>query len=114
MGTSPDRLLRDVITDRLREQIVTGALPAGTRILEERLAEEQGVSRVPVREALQRLEREGYLVLQPRRGATVASPSPSRALELMVVRRQLEALAARLAANRRGGDLAGELQRLVD
>jgi DNA-binding GntR family transcriptional regulator len=114
MSASPDRLLRDVITDALRGQILAGTLPAGTRIREERIAADHGVSRVPVREALQRLEQEGYLVLQPRRGATVASPSPSRALELMIIRRHLESLAAQLAAARRGGDEAIELQRLVD
>ena len=113
MSEPPHRLLRDVVADALRARIVSGELPAGTRIREERLAEDHGVSRVPVREALQRLEQEGFLVLRPRRGATVASPSPNRALEVMLIRRELENLAARLAAARRGGEVAEELQALV-
>jgi DNA-binding GntR family transcriptional regulator len=113
MDELPDRPLRDVIADAVRGQILAGALSAGSRIREERLAADHGVSRVPVREALQRLEQEGYLVLTPRRGATVASPSPGRALELMAIRRTLEVLAAQLAAERRAGRHAAELQSLV-
>jgi DNA-binding GntR family transcriptional regulator len=106
--------LRDQIAEGLRAQIISGVLEAGTRIREERIAEEQGVSRVPVREALQRLEAEGYLVLTPRRGATVASPSRERALEVMEVRRDLEVLAVRRAAAARGGTVAKELGAVVD
>src|SRR6266850_4913596 len=104
----PAKPLRDQIADALRAEIVSGQLEPGTRMREERIASSQGVSRVPVREALQRLEREGYLVLTPRRGATVASPSPQRALEVMEVRRALEVLAVRRAAVARGGDVADE------
>jgi len=106
--------MRDQIADRLRSQILQGELPPGSRIREERLAEEQGVSRVPVREALQRLEGEGYLVLTPRRGATVATPSRERAVEVMEVRRALENLAVRQAAAARGGSVAKELAAVVD
>lgn len=106
--------LRDQIADRLRKQIFDGTLVPGTRIREEHIAEEQGVSRIPVREALQRLEGEGYLVLTPRRGATVAAPSRQRALELMEVRRALEILAAQRAAAARGGTVAHELAALVE
>lgn len=106
---SPRRSLRDELTDRLRRDIIDGVLPPGTRLREERLAEEAGVSRIPVREALQRLEAEGFLVLVPRKGATVATPSPERALEVMEIRRELEMLAVRRAAARRGGNLGEEL-----
>jgi DNA-binding GntR family transcriptional regulator len=114
MSDASKGLLRDNIADTLRARIVSGALPAGTRIREERIAEDHGVSRIPVREALQRLEQEGYLVLTPRRGATVASRSPVRALELMAIRRELESFAARLAAKNRGGEVARDLRELVD
>lgn len=106
--------LRDQIAEGLRAQIISGALEPGTRIREEHIAEAQGVSRVPVREALQRLEAEGYLVLTPRRGATVAAPSRQRALEVMEVRRALEVLAVRLAAAARGGSVAKQLATVVD
>jgi DNA-binding GntR family transcriptional regulator len=105
---------RDQIAELLRAQIIGGAMPPGTRIREERIAEEQGVSRIPVREALQRLEAEGYLVLTPRRGATVATPSRERALDVMEVRSELEVLAARRAARAHGGAVAGDLARVVD
>ncbi len=109
----PPRSLRDVIADRLRDEIIDGVLPPGTRIREERIAEAEGVSRIPVREALQRLEAEGFLVLTPRRGATVATPSPERALETMEIRRALEVMAVRRAASARGGECVNELTALV-
>lgn len=111
MVTKP---LRDQITDSLRSEIVSGRLAPGARIREEHIATSQGVSRVPVREALQRLEREGYLTLTPRRGATVASPSPERTLQVMELRRALEVWAVRRAAANRGGAVADELRRVVD
>lgn len=114
MTQSARRPRRDEIADAVRAQIVSGALEAGTRIREERLAADHGVSRVPVREALLGLEQEGYLVRTPRRGVTVATPSPARTLELMVIRRELEVLASRLAALRRGGAVADELRGVVD
>ena len=114
-GAAPDspRPLRDVVATALRDDIASGALPPGTRVREEQLAEDFGVSRVPVREALQALAREGYLVLAPGRGARVATPSPATALEVMEIRRTLEVLAVRRAASRRGGAVAPELTRLV-
>src|SRR3977135_4353949 len=106
MTEQKTRPLRDVVADGLRAQIVSGALAPGTRIREERIAIEHGVSRVPGREAVQRLEQEGFLVLTPRRSATVATPSARRVLELMEIRTNLEVLAARLAARRGGGPQA--------
>jgi DNA-binding GntR family transcriptional regulator len=113
-GVPTAKPLRDEIADALRADIIAGRLEPGSRLREEHIAGAQGVSRVPVREALQRLEREGYLVLTPRRGATVARPSPERALQVMEVRRALEVLAVRKAARARGGAVAGELERIVD
>ncbi|MDQ1681360.1 MAG: hypothetical protein QOI42_2219 [Frankiaceae bacterium] len=108
------RPLRDVVTDAVRDHIASGLLLPGTRIREEQLAEDYGVSRVPVREALQALAREGYLVLAPRRGATVATPSPRTALEVMEIRRALEVLATRRAAASGGGPVARSLARVVE
>lgn len=105
--------LRDVIADDLREQIIRGSLRPGQRVREDEVADAHGVSRVPAREAVQRLASEGYLELVPFRGAVVVSPSPGRSLELMQVRRALESMAARLAAERRGGSVANELTHLV-
>ena len=108
-----DRPLRDVVADALRTAILTGDLQPGTRVPEEQLASDKGVSRVPVREALQMLAAEGFVVLSPRRGATVASPGAEKALELMEIRRSLELLAVRRAAEARGGKQASDLTRVV-
>lgn len=105
--------LRDQIADLLRREILSGQLTPGTRLREEHIAAEHGVSRVPVREAIQRLESEGYVTLSPRRGAAVASPEPQRVLAVMEVRRALEVYAVRRAAARRGGEVAAELERVV-
>jgi DNA-binding GntR family transcriptional regulator len=100
----------DVITHAVRSAIVAGQLKPGERLREEMIAKEHGVSRIPVREALRHLEAEGFVTLTQFRGATVSLPSPNEGLELLAVRRGLEVLAARLAAERRG---AGYEQLLV-
>ena len=100
---------RDVIADALRVRIMSGELKPGERLREDAVAEEYGVSRVPVREALRRLESEGFVSLTPYRGATVSQTSRQDSLELMQVRRALETMAARLAAQNRGGPVAGDL-----
>lgn len=75
----------------------------GDRLLEDALAEEFGVSRVPVREAIRRLEAEGYVTVVLNAGASVTVPSAKDAAELLQLRSALEVLAARLSAERRGG-----------
>lgn len=106
--------LRDVIADAVREQIVLGYIKPGRRLREDEIAQDHGVSRVPVREALQKLEAEGYLALTPFRGATVRVPSQDAILQAMQVRRALEVMAASLAARVRGGTVARQLVKLVE
>lgn len=96
--------LRSMVSDELRRLVVTGELPPGSRIVEDRLAERLGVSRNPVREALQALAAEGFVEILPRRGAMVAQITPEQAEDLFDVRTALEPLAARLAARRADGD----------
>ena len=81
------------VTNRLREAIVSGLLQPGDRLMQEELAERLGVSRMPVREALRRLEAEGLVVLQPYRGALVANLSSTELQELYELRIALETLA---------------------
>lgn len=114
MGTVATKPLRDQLVDSLRSQIIAGALPPDTWLREEELARTRGVSRLPVREALQRLAHEGYVVLTPRRGARVAQVSTQRTLEIMEVRRALEVLAARKAAAARGGPVADRLRETLE
>jgi DNA-binding GntR family transcriptional regulator len=92
--------LRQAVQDAIRHDIVVGRFQPGERLLEENLALELDVSRNPVREALQALSVEGFVELEPRRGARVATISPGRARELFEVREALEALVAKLAAER--------------
>lgn len=99
--------LRDQVLAALRESIISGDYPPGERLTEDRLAEDFGVSRNPVREALRVAEAEGFVVILPRRGAVVASPSSGTIDDIFAVRERLEPLAARLAAERANpGDVA--------
>jgi DNA-binding GntR family transcriptional regulator len=107
------RSLRDKVVDELRRRVIDGVYEPGTRLTEERLADDFGVSRNPVREAIRVLEAEGFLVAQPRRGAVVASMSVQDVENLFDVRMSLEVLAARLAAERAGRSGAAVLDRLL-
>jgi DNA-binding GntR family transcriptional regulator len=94
------RPLRDQVLDALRMAIVNGDYLPGQRLTEDRLAEDFGVSRNPVREALRVVEAEGFVVVLPRRGAVVASPTGATIADMFAVRGRLEPLAARQAAER--------------
>lgn len=93
--------LRVVVLEEIRRRIIDHEYEPGERIFEDQIAAELDVSRNPVREALQALEGEGFVELEPRRGARVASLSASDARELFELREALEGLVARLAASRR-------------
>ena len=94
--------LRQAVHEALRDLIVTGALRPGQHLVEGELAAQLGVSRQPVREALQRLQSEGWVDLRPTRGAFVHTPSPEEAVQLLGTRAVLETHSARLAANQAG------------
>jgi DNA-binding GntR family transcriptional regulator len=94
------RALVDKLASQLHARVLSGELPSGTRLRQEALAEEFGVSRTPVREALRKLEAGGLVELQPHRGAVVRGLSPREIRDAYEVRAALEALAARLAAER--------------
>lgn len=102
---SPIRLegyqpLRDMVFKALMDAIMLGQLSPGERLLEVQLAEEMGVSRTPVREAIRRLELEGFVVMVPRKGAYVAGLSVADVEAVYEIRTALETLAVRLAAQR--------------
>jgi DNA-binding GntR family transcriptional regulator len=103
--------LREVVFESLREAIIKGLLGPGERIMEVQLAEELGVSRTPVREAIRKLELEGLVIMLPRRGAYVAGISVKDIADVFEVRAALEALAASLAAARIQDDELEELER---
>lgn len=88
----------------LRDAIVAGIYSPGQRLVEEDLALELEVSRGPIREALHLLAIEGFVEIEPRRGAKVAIFTRKQADDLFVMRLTLEGLVARLAAERRTDD----------
>lgn len=108
------RTLREVAADEIRDMIRRGDLQPGERLLEDRLAEQLGVSRNPIREAIRILENTGLVEVTPRRGAHVALLDPGRAIELLELRSVLEAFAAQLAAKRRTPEQLAEIRRCFD
>ncbi|AOY95844.1 GntR family transcriptional regulator [Cupriavidus sp. USMAA2-4] len=102
-----------LVTDKLRERILNGQYEPGERLVENKLSSELGVSRIPVREALRSLATEGLVVIEPRRGASVAKLSPDVAREMVEVRATLEGLNAKLAAQRRDPALLAELEQVL-
>jgi DNA-binding GntR family transcriptional regulator len=92
--------LREQIKDVILQRILDGDYEPGARLVETRIAHELGVSQAPVREALRDLEQLGCIVHEPFRGCSVRAFSAEELLEAFPVRAALEALAARLAAER--------------
>ncbi|WP_088188629.1 GntR family transcriptional regulator [Desulfosporosinus sp. FKA] len=92
--------LREIVFESMREAILNGVLEPGERLMEIQLAEEMGVSRTPVREAIRKLELENFVVMIPRKGAYVAGVSLKDVADVFEIRSALEGLAAGLAAER--------------
>lgn len=97
----------------LREDILSGSLPAGTRLGEADLAERLSVSRTPIREALSRLSAEGLVELQPNIGARVASWTREELREIFELRLQLEPFAVAQAVLKMKGEELAELDHLA-
>lgn len=98
-GTAVERrALVDKLAATLQARVLSGELPMGARLRQEALAEEFGVSRTPVREALRKLQASGLVELRPHRGALVRGLSGREIQDAYEVRAELEGLAAELAA----------------
>ena len=95
-----DRSLTAHVARDLAAKIVSGALQPGNRLLQDQVAQTYRVSHVPVREAFQRLEAQGLVVIEPRRGVRVARLDPRDVLEVAEMRAALETLALRHAMPR--------------
>ena len=89
--------LRDRISESIRDSIIEGKLEPGARLAEPEVAQQLGVSRTPLREAFLQLEAEGFLTVNPRKGAVVSELSLKDAEETYQIKVALEALAAKLA-----------------
>ena len=105
-------------TDRgyqvLKRRIISGELAAGERLREVDLAQSIGVSRTPVREALRRLQLEGFVHIEANRGARVASRPPGDLADILEVRSVLEDLGARKAARHASPQLIDRLARIAN
>lgn len=108
------RPLEAVVCDEIRNRIVAGELPPGSRLVESVLAKELSVSRAPVREAIRSLEHEGFVTITPRRGAAVAQASNAEVLNCYEIREALEAVAHRLAARRRTPQHVQAMKRILE
>lgn len=104
------RPLREMVYEELKMQILTGAIVPGTRMMEVELAQEMGVSRTPIREAIRKLEKEGLVTIEPRRGAYASQISTDDMVEILEVRQNMEGLAAFFAASRMQPEKMEELK----
>lgn len=123
MTTAKADTIAAQISRTLAERIIAGAIEAGAKLRQDHIAEEFGASHVPVREAFRRLEAQGLVVSEPRRGVRVAGFSVEEIREVAEMRAALEVLALRNAAPHlttaildraetaiRAGDKAGDVQ----
>ena len=102
--------LREMVYEELKMQILKGSIIPGTRMMEVELAEEMGVSRTLIRESIRKLEKEGLVTIEPRRGAYASVISTEDMVEILEVRQDLEGLAAYFAANRMTEEKMEELR----
>lgn len=106
------RTMKESVADVFRHLILTNQLEPGERLIQHQLAERLGVSRTPVREALQKLAAEGLVTFSPYRGATVAEFSSSELDDIYSIRIALEGYCARLAARQITDEQLGQLEAL--
>ena len=99
---------------RLREEIINVELAPGTLLRDEELTRRVGAGRTPVREAVQRLSRDGFVTIIPRRGTLVSEINITDLAAIYEVRARLESWAARLAAERAGAADRAEARALLD
>jgi DNA-binding GntR family transcriptional regulator len=96
--------------EALRQMVLTGELRPGDRVIENRLTEELGVSRPPLREAMRVLEQEGLIVQTPRKGAVVAPVTPHDIYEIVSLREEIEQIAVRLGVPARAQERLDRLR----
>jgi DNA-binding GntR family transcriptional regulator len=105
--------LGTIVTDQLRDHVIHGRFPPGTVLGEVDLAARFGVSRGPIREALQRLVQEGLLRREPKRGISVPKLAPADLRDVYLAREAIESAAVGVAIARGGTSLVTALRSLV-
>jgi DNA-binding GntR family transcriptional regulator len=113
-GSSKDRRISpQALASAIRDRVISGVYPPGHRLTEEDLAEQYGVSRIPVRECLRLLEGEGFVRVKPYTGTFVAELTAQDAADLLEIRCVLEPLAASRAAETRTDDHLQALKQIL-
>ena len=110
---SKHKPLRELVYEEIKSKILKGEIPPGTRMMEEEIAENIGVSRTPIREAIRQLEKEGLVTLKPRKGAYVSDIIKKDMQEILEVRENMEGLAAAYAAERMSDEEKDELEQVA-
>jgi DNA-binding GntR family transcriptional regulator len=105
--------LRDVVFFSLKKAILQGHFQPGDRLVEQGLAQQMDISRTPIREALRKLELEGFVDYVPRKGVVVVGITADDAAEIYTICAVLEGLAARLAAEKRTHEELGRLKKIL-
>jgi len=105
--------LREAALSAIRQAILCGDLKPGQRLMETDIAEQMGMSRAPVREALRQLETEGLVVSEPHRGTFVVELSIADLWEIYTLRAAIESLAVRIVTERASAETLAQLQQAV-
>jgi len=114
ISLSDRQTLSDKVFNDLKEAIIKGELPQGSKITEDEIAKQYGISRGPLREAIRRLEGLRLLIRKPHAGTRVVTLTHSMMEEIYTVREALEGMSARLAATRMSDEEVGELHQLLE
>ena len=107
------RSKKDSVLDALRAAIVSGELRPGKKLVIDELAAQFGISAIPVREALQQLQADGLIIIEPHVGATVTPIEPDLVEEVFELLEGLELMSARRACTRMTGEQFDELEAIV-
>ncbi|HWJ22767.1 MAG TPA: GntR family transcriptional regulator [Gemmatimonadaceae bacterium] len=110
----PRQTIAGMAVSMLRDRILHGAYPAGEPLRQDAIAEELGVSRIPVREALRQLEAEGLVTFNPHRGAVVSSLSLADIEEVFALRADIECDLLRRAMPRLGDEHVRRAREILD
>lgn len=113
-ATPPPGTVTEYVTEQIRDRIVLGHLRPEERLPVYRLAEELGVSRVPLREAVRQLEAESLVDNLPRRGTVVRALSAKDVYEAFVILRRIEDIAATQAAEQRADEVVPKMRTCLD
>jgi DNA-binding GntR family transcriptional regulator len=105
--------IRDKVYQYIKTAILNGEYQSGDRIIERELAEKLQISRTPIREALFRLESQGFVKTLPRKGVVVSKLSPEEVVEIFTILSSLESLAVKLAAQKMDMEQRNILEKLI-